>query len=51
MSKAETERIFLPFTIWIVALPMLLPVRWHRPLLLSQVVIGLGVEQLLLTRW
>ena len=51
MSKAETERIFLPFTIWIVALPMLLPARWHRPLLLSQVVIGLGVEQLLLTRW
>ena len=51
MSKAETERIFLPFTIWIVALPMLLPARWQRPLLLSQVVIGLGVEQLLLTRW
>ncbi|MDX6277371.1 MAG: methylthioxylose transferase [Nocardioidaceae bacterium] len=51
MSKAETERIFLPFTIWIVALPMLLPARWHRPLLLSQAVIGLGVEQLLLTRW
>lgn len=51
MSKAETERIFLPFTIWIVALPILLPRRAHRPLLLSQVVIGLGVEQLLLTRW
>ncbi len=51
MSKAETERIFLPFTIWIVALPMLLPVRWHRPLLFSQVVIGLGAELLLLTRW
>lgn len=51
MSKAETERIFLPFTVWIVALPMFLPRSWHRPLLLSQVVIGLGVEQLLLTRW
>ncbi len=25
MSKAETERIFLPFTIWVVALPALLP--------------------------
>lgn len=51
MSKAETERIFLPFTIWIVALPMLLPERWHRPALLSQVVLGLAAELLLLTRW
>lgn len=51
MSKAETERIFLPFTIWIVALPTLLPVRWHRGLLLSQVALGLSAELLLLTRW
>lgn len=51
MSKAETERIFLPFTIWIVALPALLPERWHRGLLLSQVALGLAAQQLLLTRW
>ncbi len=51
MSKAETERIFLPFTIWVVALPALLPIRWHRGLLLSQVALGLGAELLLLTRW
>jgi hypothetical protein len=51
MSKAETERIFLPFTVWIVALPALLPERWHRPLLASQVVLALGVQHLLLTRW
>lgn len=51
MSKAEVERIFLPFTIWIVALPLLLPRPWHRPLLLSQVVIALCVQQLVLTRW
>ncbi len=51
MSKAETERIFLPFTIWVVALPALLPSKWHRGLLLSQVALGLGVELLLLTRW
>ncbi len=25
MSKAEVERIWLPFTIWVVALPALLP--------------------------
>ena len=51
MSKAEVERIFLPFTIWIVALPALLPGRWHRPLLLVQVATGLAAELLLLTRW
>lgn len=51
MSKAEVERIWLPFTIWIVALPSLLPVRWHRPLLVSQVVLALVTQQLLLTRW
>lgn len=51
MSKAEVERIWLPFTIWIVALPSLLPERWHRPLLLSQVVLALLAQQLLLTRW
>ncbi|NRQ48814.1 hypothetical protein HQK15_03090 [Aeromicrobium sp. YC3-14] len=51
MSKAEVERIFLPFTIWVVTLPSLLPGRWHRPLLLSQVVLALCAQQLLLTRW
>ena len=51
MSKAEVERIWLPFTIWIVALPSLLPERWHKPLLLSQVVLALVTQQLLLTRW
>ncbi len=51
MSKAEVERIFLPFTIWIVALPALLPKRWHPPLLLSQVAIALLAQHLLLTRW
>lgn len=51
MSKAEVERIWLPFTIWVVALPALLPDRWHRPALLSQVVLALCVQQLVLTRW
>jgi hypothetical protein len=51
MSKAEVERIWLPFTIWVVALPALLPDRWHRPALLSQVTLALCVQQLLLTRW
>nr|WP_255670421.1 hypothetical protein [Aeromicrobium wangtongii] len=51
MSKAEVERIFLPFTIWVVALPALLPERWHRPLLISQVALALLTQTLLLTRW
>ena len=51
MSKAEVERIWLPFTIWVVALPALLPDRWHRPALLSQVAVALCVQQLVLTRW
>ncbi len=51
MSKAETERIFLPFTIWVVALPALLPERWHRGLLMSQVGLGLAAQLLLLARW
>lgn len=51
MSKAEVERIWLPFTMWIVALPALTPRSWHRPLLLSQVVLALCVQQILLTRW
>ncbi|MCL3816928.1 hypothetical protein [Aeromicrobium wangtongii] len=51
MSKAEVERIFLPFTIWVVALPALLPERWHKPLLISQVALALLTQTLLLTRW
>lgn len=51
MSKAEVERIWLPFTVWIVVLPVLLPNRWQRPLLLSQVVLALVVQHLLLKAW
>lgn len=51
MSKAEVERIWLPFTIWVVAVPALLPDRWQRPLLASQVVLALLAQTLLVTRW
>ena len=51
MSKAEVERIWLPFTLWIVALPALLPRPWQRPLLLTQVILALMVQSLVLTRW
>lgn len=51
MSKAEVERIWLPFTVWVVALPALLPDRWQRPLLASQLLIALLAQTLLVTRW
>lgn len=51
MSKAEVERIWLPFTVWVVTVPALLPDRWQRPLLASQVVLALLAQTLLVTRW
>ncbi|MCW2746960.1 MAG: hypothetical protein JWP10_102 [Nocardioidaceae bacterium] len=51
MSKAEVERIWLPFTLWIVTIGALLPERWKKPLLLSQVAVAVIVQQLVLTRW
>ena len=51
LSKAEVERIWLPFTLWIVTVPALLPPEWRRPLLLSQVVIAILAQTLLITRW
>lgn len=51
MSKAEVERIWIPFTAWVLAAGAALPERWARPLLLSQVATAVGVQAFLLTRW
>lgn len=51
MSKAEVERIWLPFTLWVLAAGAFLPARWRRPLLISQVGTAVAVQALLLTRW
>lgn len=51
MSKAEVERIWLPFTIWVLVLPSLLPVRWHRPLIAVQMVSAIAIEYLITTQW
>ena len=51
MSKAEVERIWLPFTLWIVAVPALLPPSWRRPLLLSQVATAVLAQTLLIAKW
>ncbi|WP_025779203.1 hypothetical protein [Brevibacterium sp. VCM10] len=51
MSKAEVERIWLPFTIWVLLLPSLLPLRWHRPLLATQLASAIAIEYFLTTQW
>ena len=50
-SKGEVERIWLPFTVWVLAAGALLPLRWWRLLLVSQVATAVAVQALLLTRW
>ncbi|MFJ8728761.1 hypothetical protein [Streptomyces bauhiniae] len=49
MSKAETERIWLPFAVWLLAACALLP--RPRAWLTAQVVLALLLNHLLLTGW
>ncbi|GAA4714601.1 hypothetical protein [Nocardioides conyzicola] len=51
MSKAEVERIWLPFVPWLMVSTALLPERWRRPGVVVQVVSALVVQQLLYTSW
>jgi methylthioxylose transferase len=51
LSKAETERIWLPFAVWLVAAPALLPRRSHRTCLAVQAVGALAINSLLFTTW
>ncbi|MGB0101141.1 MAG: hypothetical protein WBP61_12755, partial [Nocardioides sp.] len=51
MSKAEVERIWLPFVPWLLLATALLPARWRRWGLLVQVVWALLVQHLLYTSW
>jgi hypothetical protein len=51
MSKAEVERIWLPFVPWLMVSTALLPERWRRTGVLVQVVSALLVQQLLYTSW
>ncbi|MFF7230269.1 hypothetical protein [Streptomyces sioyaensis] len=51
MSKAETERIWLPFAVWLLPACALLPARTHRWWLAAQAVLALLVNHLLLTGW
>lgn len=51
MSKGETERIWLPFTLWLLPATALLPVRSVRWWLSAQAVLALTVNHLLITGW
>lgn len=51
LSKAETERIWLPFTIWLTAAPALLPVGSHRLWLALNAAGALVLNSIILTNW
>ncbi len=51
MSKAEVERIWLPFIPWILLSCALLPEGWRRRGLVLQVAVALAVQHLLATGW
>ena len=51
LSKAETERIWLPFTVWLTAAGALLPPRSHRWWLALNVVGALVLNSFILTNW
>lgn len=51
LSKAETERIWLPFAVWLLPAVALLPERGGRWWLASQAAIALAVSHLIWTWW
>jgi hypothetical protein len=50
-SKAEVERIWLPFTVWLMAGAALVPAADRRMWLAAQAAVALTVNHLLLTHW
>ncbi|OEV29780.1 hypothetical protein AN219_14670 [Streptomyces nanshensis] len=51
MSKGETERIWLPFTLWLLPATALLPPGARRWWLAAQAALALTVNHLLITGW
>jgi hypothetical protein len=51
MSRAEVERIWLPFVPWLLISCALLPERWRRGGLLLQLAVALAVQHMLATGW
>jgi hypothetical protein len=51
LSKAEVERIWLPYTVWLTAAGALLPPRSHRLWLGLNVIGALVLNHVILTNW
>lgn len=51
MSKAEVERIWLPFMPWLLLSCALLPLRWRRRGLLAQMAVALAIQHLTHSSW
>lgn len=51
MSKAEVERIWLPFLPWLLVATAALPGRAVKPLLIAQVGLALTIQTAVLTPW
>ncbi len=51
LSKAETERIWLPFAVWLTAAPALLPRSSHRWWLAVNIAGALLLNTFILTNW
>jgi hypothetical protein len=51
LSKAEVERIWLPFAVWLVVGAALLPASTRRGWLAAGAVTALVVNHVLLTNW
>ena len=51
LSKAEVERIWLPFSVWLTAAPALLPSSSHRWWLAVNIVGAIALNHLILTNW
>jgi hypothetical protein len=50
-SKAEVERIWLPFAVWLAAGAALVPAPGRRGWLVAQAAVALLVNHLLVTTW
>jgi hypothetical protein len=51
LSKAEVERIWLPYAVWLLAATGWLPPEHRRGWLAVQAVTALAVNHLILTGW
>ena len=51
LSKAEVERIWLPYAVWLLVATAWLPARQHRWWLAVQALTALAINHLLLTNW